>query len=207
MGKLRGHVIVLAGAVGLLALAPAVSAASPKWQLSDGAVQMATGVPTFNFTIPDNARLLYSSTIGASQFGAQDYNQTMSATFTVQDVTAPFTYGGEPSCGGTTGNVRLAFESITPGSKFAYTNYWWSDVAWTTLSNEGPITLTSALNAASGWSDWNGQPSSSNVSAFTAAASAVTAVGLSFGGGGFFENGVGTTDGSGNFTLNSFSVS
>jgi hypothetical protein len=35
----------------------------------------------------------------------------------------------------------------------------------------------------------------------------VTAIGLSFGGGCFFENGVGTTDGSGTFTLNSYTVS
>jgi hypothetical protein len=35
----------------------------------------------------------------------------------------------------------------------------------------------------------------------------VTDIGLSFGGGRFFENGVGTTHGSGTFTLNSFTVS
>jgi hypothetical protein len=41
---------------------------------------------------------------------------------------------------------------------------------------------------------------------FEAALSNVTDIGLSFGGGFFFENGVGTTDGSGT-TLNSFNVS
>jgi len=35
----------------------------------------------------------------------------------------------------------------------------------------------------------------------------VTVIGMSFGGGCFFENGVGTTDGSGTFTIDSFSVS
>lgn len=38
------------------------------------------------------------------------------------------------------------------------------------------------------------------------AASNVTEIGISFGGGCFFENGVGTTDGSGMFTLTSFTV-
>ena len=54
------------------------------------------------------------------------------------------------------------------------------------------------------WSDWNGQPSASNAADFIAAAGNVTTVGLSFGGGCFFENGVGTTDGSGSFTLTDF---
>ena len=44
------------------------------------------------------------------------------------------------------------------------------------------------------------------MASFNAAASIITAVGLSFGGGCFFENGVGTTDGSGTFTLTSFTV-
>jgi hypothetical protein len=34
----------------------------------------------------------------------------------------------------------------------------------------------------------------------------VTGIGLSFGGGYFYENGVGTTDGLGAFTLNSYTV-
>jgi hypothetical protein len=59
------------------------------------------------------------------------------------------------------------------------------------------------------WSDFFGhfgnEPAFS--AGFTAAVSNVTTIGLSFGGGCFFENGVGTTDGSGTFTLDSFKVS
>jgi hypothetical protein len=44
------------------------------------------------------------------------------------------------------------------------------------------------------------------VPGFMDAASNVTMIGLSFGGGCFFENGVGTIDGSGTFTLDSFSA-
>jgi len=129
----------------------------------------------------------------------------MSARFTVVGVTGTFTYGGEPSCGGTTGNVRLYFESIPPGTKFAYTNYWWADVppASAVLAN-GDFTLTVKVDATQAWSDWNGQPSSANAVEFNAAANNATAVGLSFGGGCFFENGVGTTDGSGTLTLTAF---
>jgi len=42
---------------------------------------------------------------------------------------------------------------------------------------------------------------------FQAAVKNVTTIGLSFGGGCFFENGVGTSDGSGTFTLDTFATS
>jgi len=177
---------------------------SANWQLASGSVKAASdGSNTFNFSVPDKTRLLYNSkdaTLLGDQLGS-----TMIATFTVSGVTGTFTYGGEPSCGGTTGNVRLAFESIPPGSKFAYTNYWWADVspASAVLAN-GTVTLTILVDPAQAWSDWNGQPSSGLPAEFNAAASNMTAVGLSFGGGCFFENGVGTTDGSGSFTLTTF---
>jgi hypothetical protein len=130
---------------------------------------------------------------------------TLTAAFTVSGVTGNFTYGGQPLWGGTTGNVRLYFESIPPGTKFAYSNNWWADVspASAVLAN-GDFTLTATVDATQAWSDWNGQPSSANTEAFKAAATSATAVGLSFGGGCFFENGVGTTDGSGTFTLSTF---
>jgi len=63
------------------------------------------------------------------------------------------------------------------------------------------------MDSAQAWSDWNGQPSATNSGAFDTAAASVTEVGLSFGGGCYFENGVGTSDGSGTFTLNTFTVS
>jgi hypothetical protein len=51
------------------------------------------------------------------------------------------------------------------------------------------------------WSDWNGQPGATQTAGFLDAASNVTTIGFSFGGGHFFESGVGTTDGRGTFTL------
>ena len=73
---------------------------------------------------------------------------------------------------------------------------------------DGKVNLdTVSLNGAN-WSDFYGHfgndPGYS--AGFAAAASDVTMIGLSFGGGCFFENGVGTDDGSGTFTLNSFTT-
>ena len=201
---------VLAGVITLVSLVgtmTAASAASPTWKLADGSVEDSPGVATFNFAVPDKVRLLSSDATEVIGNG-DERGKTMIASFTVQGVSGTFTYGGQPSCGGTTANVRLYFESISPGTKFAYTNYWWSDTAWQVLaSGTGPQTLTAVVDPTLAWSDWNGQPSSGiNMAAFQAAASNVTAVALSFGGGCFFENGVGTSDGSGSFTLTSFGV-
>ena len=188
----------------MIGVGGAMADSSTNWQLANGNVQVSdTGPAAFNFSVPTKARLLYDGK-DASLLGA-GLTKTMTATFTVAADTGTFTYGGQPSCGGSTGNVRLYFESIPKGAKFAYTNYWWADVASATLAN-GTASLTEIVNHAQPWSDWNGQPSLANQAAFDAAASNITAVGLSFGGGCFFENGVGTTDGRGRFTLNSFTV-
>jgi hypothetical protein len=181
---------------------------SDNWQLANGSAQGSGGIASFDFSVPDKTRLLYNSK--DSSLLGDLLGKQMSATFTVSDVSgdATFTYGGE----GTAANpcvspatVRLSFESIPPGTKFAFTNYWWADIspASAVLAN-GDFTLTVTVDATQPWSDWNGQPSSANVDAFNAAAATVTEVGLSFGGGCFFENGVGTTDGSGTLTLNTF---
>ncbi len=178
---------------------------SANWQLASGSVKAASdGSNTFNFSVPDKTRLLYNSKDPALLGNLT--GTTMSATFRVADVSGNFTYGGEPSCGGTTGTVRLFFESIPPGTKFAFTNYWWADASTASyvLAN-GTVTISAIVDPAlDQWSDWNGQPSASNATDFNAAAANVTTVGLSFGGGCFFENGVGTTDGSGSFTLTNF---
>ncbi len=53
----------------------------------------------------------------------------MTATFAAAGLAGTFTHHGGPSCSGTTGSVRLYFESTPSGGKFAHTNYWWSDMA------------------------------------------------------------------------------
>jgi hypothetical protein len=194
-----------------IAIGSSASAASSNWKLSDGSVNTpASAVAAFDFVKPDSAHLLYSSTFGASKYGTDDSTGSMSATFTVDNVTGTFTYGSAiTGCTGGQATVGLFFESITPGSKFAYTNYWWSNPERVALGPNGVLTPLAPvlMSDPAQWSDWNGHSGTfdgQTTAAFIAATKSVTAVGLSFGGGCFFENGVGTTDGSGSFTLNSF---
>jgi len=66
------------------------------------------------------------------------------------------------------------------------------------------MTISQPVNAL-GWSDWNGKPNNDPSctpaieEAFQVAIHNVQTVGLSFGGGCFFENGVTTSDGEGTF--------
>jgi hypothetical protein len=101
-------------------------------------------------------------------------------------------------------NVRFYFATDNGGG-FAFTHYWWSNPAPQVLSN-GSFTLTANVEPAES-SDWNGQVGTSVAAGFNDAAANVTLIGLSFGGGCFFENGVGTTDRNGTFTLQTFTAS
>jgi hypothetical protein len=99
-----------------------------------------------------------------------------------------FQANNPPSCtGGAAPNARFFFIS---GGLFAYTHYWWSNpVSWT-LAKGDPTTISQVVNSPSEWSDWNGMSGSSNIPRFDNAIKHVRWVGLSFGGGCFFENGV-----------------
>jgi len=199
-----GLMVAAMAAIGFGGLS-AFAAPATNWQLASGSVKTASdGSNTFNFSVPDKTMLLYNSK-DVTLLGDQ-HASTMTASFTIQGVSGDFTYGGEGTASnpcGTPGTVRLAFESIAPGTKFAYTNYWWSNPISVQLAN-GPGAMSVALTDPSLWSDWNGANGAAVSDAFTAAASNMTVVGLSFGGGCFFENGVGNTDGSGSFTLTAF---
>jgi hypothetical protein len=73
------------------------------------------------------------------------------------------------------------------------------------------VSLSNPFGAGNGavWSDYYGHFGNDPAYAagFQAALGNVTDIGVSFGGGCFFENGVGTTDGSGAFTINTYAVS
>ena len=205
--KPSGGRLLLAAAASLLTLVatmPAASAASSaNWQLANGSVKTTPGIATFDFTAGNKARLLYSSR-NTTLLGDLN-NKTITAAYDIEGATGAFTYYGETAGSLPGAQVRLYFESIPSGSKFAYTNYWWADVTpGSAVLANGQVTLTITVDPAQAWSDWNGQHSATNGPAFISAASNVTSVGLSFGGGNFFENGAGTSDGSGTFTLNTF---
>ncbi|HEX8732572.1 MAG TPA: hypothetical protein VF725_11000 [Ktedonobacterales bacterium] len=164
-----------------------------------------------DFTTQDNTALLVTDNSG--QFPSLLGNLTgksVSASFTVSGLNAgqTFTYYGEPdACGGTAVHARYFFETSNAGG-FDETHYWWSHPVAATLSANGSVTLTSVPLTGANWSDYYGDFGVGDYAAgFNAAVSHVTMIGLSFGGGCFFENGVGTTDGSGSLTLNTFTVS
>ena len=91
---------------------------------------------------------------------------------------------------------------------FAYTNFWWSNPMSVALTSPGVGTLTANVEPAE-WSDWNGQRGTvdpATTAAFRAAAADPDLVGLSFGGGCFFQNGVGMRAGSATFRLITFTI-
>ena len=168
------------------------------------AASVAGGVASLDFTSrPDTALLVTNQKAQNPTLLGDLTGSSISATFTISGAGA-FTYYGEPDGCGSPANVRLFFETSNAGG-FDYTHYWWSNPASAVLAN-GTWTVTATVDPA-GWSDWNGQTGTTVPAGFAAAASNVTTIGLSFGGGCFFENGVGTTNGSGSFVLDSYTAS
>jgi hypothetical protein len=99
-----------------------------------------------------------------------------------------------PQASGTTGADTRGF----------YTQFWWSNPMSIPLvaDPQAPMTITQPVDAPGMWSDLNGNSNNSSseaMEAFLIAIQNVKTVGLSFGGGCFFENGVTTSDGSGTF--------
>jgi hypothetical protein len=122
--------------------------------------------------------------------------KTLSDTVTVAGLTGTFLDQNGGGCLPDRQSVRLYFTS--PG--FEFTNFWWSNPVSFTLSTNGSATITGDLSDPTQWSDWNGKGGATAPADFLEAAANVQSVGLSFGGGCFFENGVTTSDGSGTFT-------
>jgi len=99
-----------------------------------------------------------------------------------------------PKASGTTGTGTTGF----------FTQFWWSNPMSVPLVTDpqGPMTISQPVNAVHMWSDFNGKFNDDNLEtmeAFSVAIHNVQSVGLSFGGGCFFENGVTTSDGMGTF--------
>jgi hypothetical protein len=178
------------------------------------AAPLAGGLAAFGFTDqPDTALLITDQGSQKGTLLGDLTGKTLTASFELAGVDSPFTYYGEPSCGSsdTSSYVRLFFETSNAGG-FNETHYWWSNPAsvdLSTLGNGTVASVTASLGHAGDWSDYYGHfGNEAGYSAgYQAAVANVTAVGLSFGGGCFFENGIGTADGSGSFELTGFSAS
>jgi hypothetical protein len=187
---------------------------SPVGTLSYAQAFRGSGEASLDFTSADNTALLITGQKAKfpSLLGDLGGDTSISATFDVAGVTGLFTYYGEPSCNGPlpdlgpAPNVRFYFQTSNAGG-FDETHYWWSNPVSQILVN-GTWTLTTDFNPSS-WSDYYGHfgIDPAYAAGFEAALANVTDIGVSFGGGCFFENGVGTTDGSGTFTLDSFNAS
>jgi len=169
---------------------------------SKQAIGDATSVAQFEFlSTPDDALLATKQPGGAH---ASLFGKTITATFEVEG-TATFQYYGQPDACGAPANTRLYFNTNGP---FAYTNFWWSNPSSAVLTAPGTAVVTANVDPAM-WSDWNGQfgtVDAETTAAFEAAAADPDLVGLSFGGGCFFENGVGTSSGSATFKLISYTI-
>jgi hypothetical protein len=152
---------------------------------------------SFNFSANTYTALLATSD---NSLTGDLTGKTLNANVSWTGVTGTFQEQNGGGCTPDAQYVRLYFAS--PG--FAFTHFWWSNpihVDFTGSSGGG--TMTVSLGDLSQWSDWNGKlaDSSPDVTAgFNAAVAKVSTVGMSFGGGCFFENGVTTSDGSGSFT-------
>jgi hypothetical protein len=203
---------VPAGALMALPMVAASAAPSSGWHVgylnsSGQALSMGQAAPlsgggaTFNFTNQPNTALLLNTKGG----GTDLTGKTVSAMVQTKDVSGPVSYNGQGQsgdCGGGS-SVRLYFETSNAGG-FNETNYWWANApggsaSLADLSSSTPLSLK--LDG-SNWTDWNGHRGSDSAyqAGFQKAVKNVTGIGLSFGGGCFFENGVGT-DGTGSFQL------
>ena len=166
----------------------------------------ASGIATFAFpATPDTALLVTDhGSFKGSLLG--DLTGKTTITATVSDAGGPFTYFGQPDACGTPANVRLYFQTSSGGS-FAETDFWWSNPVSLPLNGlTTPTSMAASLDPGN-WSDFFGHFGSDPAftAAFQAAVANVTSIGLSFGGGCFFENGVGAPTG-GSFTLWSFTA-
>jgi hypothetical protein len=119
-----------------------------------------------------------------------------------------------PNGGPTPPTARLYFlgasGGVSDGSPDGYMGQsWWANVqadpsrSSFVLNQNGDFSVTLKVDYQAGWSDWNGQFASDNQTLFEGAASHVQQVGLSFGGGSFFENGV---TGNGSLHIDSIKV-
>ena len=130
-----------------------------------------------------------------------------------------FQYWGEPDGSGRAANVRLYFETSMllgtpqpPPSTQGYSSLWWSFPISVDLADlmDGEATLEVPLEPAL-WLDCqnvSGDSDDAHRDFFAAAIANIDVVGLSFGGGKFFHNGLGIVPGtgSGSFRLLSYTT-
>ena len=182
------------------AIAPRVSAASMPATTTDGTV-------SFPFKVNIYTALL--TTRDASLTGDLS-TKTLSVTVGVTGGSGIFQDQHNGGCPPDEKYVRFYFSSpkasgtTGPGTTGFYTQFWWSNPLHVPLVTDpqDSMTISQPVMNPALWSDWNGKRGTESpevTAAFMVAIRNVQTIGLSFGGGCFFENGVTTSDGGGTF--------
>jgi hypothetical protein len=198
-------ILTVAAFVGLTA-APALAkpSTSSSWTVMDYPVsgQSLTSRPatvtgsdvSFNFVNGVYTALLVTSDPSLTGDLSHKTGLTANLAVTNQDGTFQEQNGG--GCSPDYQFVRFYF--ATPGN--ASTHIWWS--YWGNQVNLNPQTNTAATLTVSfdpaNWSDLNGMQGSAEPTGFANALKKVSTIGLSFGGGCFFENGLTLAGGTSN---------
>jgi hypothetical protein len=176
------------------------------------ATTASDGTTSFDF-LPDTFTALLITTDSALTGDLS--GKTLTDTVSVAGTAGGFQAQNGDGCA-YPANVRFYFTAPSasgssvgkPPAGF-YTSFWWSNPANVPLltGNQPSVSISAMMSDPSEWSDWNGQPASNPAvtEAFVEATQHVQSVGLSFGGGCFFENGVATTDGNPETFSSSFS--
>ena len=188
-------------------IVPRTSAASMPATITAGTVSFPFKLNTYTALLTTNDSKLtgnlsgktLSTTISVSG-GTGTFQDQFSGGCIPDNKTVRF-YFASPNASGTTGAGTVGF----------YTKFWWSNPVSVILSTDPQpaVAIAQLVDTPHAWSDWNGKfndDSPQVMAAFQSAIRNVQTVGLSFGGGCFFENGVTTSDGGGifNSTFTSF---
>ena len=197
-----------------LVQSPVVSSAQPVWSATslwmypvpvtniDGCV--AVSIPTSHDKTTMIAML---TTTNTPELLGDLCGATISATIQINTYDNPMLLYGNDCGSPPYGNVRLYFTTTTGPYDYHTgmvnpTQYWWADYAMVNLSAGNPgqmipgtYTLTAAIDPQL-WSDANGEYAGDPhfTDAFFYAASMVAQIGLSFGGGCFYDTGVGISN-------------
>jgi hypothetical protein len=138
--------------------------------------------------------------------------RTITATFWIATSNPAYTGANAGGCINAV-NMRLYFTTTTGSYRVGQADknpsrYWWSQAGSCYIEqvDDGTlVTITSTVTPGQ-WSNANGQLSSNLPNEFNAAAATAKQLGLSFGGGCYYDTGVGVSSGSATLHLISFDV-
>lgn len=151
---------------------------------------------TVSFTLPTDTfyGAAYLTTAKVGSFGNLA-GTTMQATVGITDADTNTQFFAWQTCA--TPTVGLYFQTKTTGT-FNPSAYWWSSDRHLLSSILNTTASLSTVLTAGSWTNYNG---STDPTGFATAAANVTAWGVSFGGCGWYANGVAASNGSAVFTL------